>query len=776
MPASTAAAPHISRLTGPLKSNTATLQAGAGIEDSAVAPSLERSINSVRGGGMPLPAAARSFLEPRFGRDLSGVRIHTDQASANIARRLDSRAFTVGPDIFFAPGEFDTRTSSGLRVLSHELAHAVQQGAVPAPGLAQSQVPSFSSGAAGAVQREVNPKRIDSKNRVLDKTRRIAGEVANLGKGQDRPAEYNLKRLIKLGYGFNPGADIEEKNNSFVYTCKCGWIDMGHFFISAAVAYLAAYLESKGELKIQGVPYTLAQVLDMGVEKARPFLRLLLKTVATGDQGEKILADLDELLKSGEPRDVSLAFGYGMEFGQQVLKLIADPMKEPGPTLVGSQRSAFTMEDLPSDCYGADFGQDVWKRVGGAKLDESPIYAMLESFFSECGAVFPQGDTRCAMMAETSPGSCEVGKGKEPEGGEPLRYTSKVPYLLNSAEPLCGKAPEAKLCESATGGPRQLPGASFELSATGQNLTLEATLFDEFTLRQAQERGEFGGEFHIPGRTDRLEAKSPLVLSGPTRLRVNLRRNRLGANILGATSVKGVPGLPGSTRVAGYFSLPSGRFGIQAQGALDIDATGSVKVDFARLFDDLGGPEVKMIIKEVENIFAAEDMAGYLVKLVTSGRLKEMVDKVRSLLKERLPNTPKAILDRVLARLLDREKWALALSLNARGTVSILGLPTSYFTLRKGVGLSPLLGAELGLVTTELAEKRMLVGAKGWLYGEKLLQAQIIAGVDLFGHKGIVGLRATNESLTGEELNLNLRWEHSLSGEDVFAASVGGKF
>ena len=60
-----------------------------------------------------------------------------------------------------------------------------------------------------------------------------------------------------------------------------------------------------------------------------------------------------------------------------------------------------------------------------------------------------------------------------------------------------------------------------------------------------------------------------------------------------------MPGLPGSTQLAGYFSLPSGRFGIQAQGPLDVDATGNVKVNFAVLFDDLGGPEAEMLIKEV---------------------------------------------------------------------------------------------------------------------------------------------------------------------------------
>ena len=70
---------------------------------------------------------------------------------------------------------------------------------------------------------------------------------------------------------------------------------------------------------------------------------------------------------------------------------------------------------------------------------------------------------------------------------------------------------------------------------------------------------------------------------------------------------------------------------------------------------------------------------------------------------------------------------ALALSLNARGTVSILGLPTSSFRSPKGSRVQP--STRRGIRTGDgSCRGRMLVGGKGWLYGEKLLQAQIIAG------------------------------------------------
>lgn len=60
----------------------------------------------------------------RFGHDFANVRIHTDRTAADTAHAIGARAFTVGRHIAFADGEY---TGGGLRLLAHELAHAVQQ-------------------------------------------------------------------------------------------------------------------------------------------------------------------------------------------------------------------------------------------------------------------------------------------------------------------------------------------------------------------------------------------------------------------------------------------------------------------------------------------------------------------------------------------------------------------------------------------------------------------------------------------------------------------------
>lgn len=78
--------------------------------------------------GQALDTGARSFLEPRFGRDFSGVRVHADAAAQQSCRAVGARAYTVGEHLVFGQGQYQPATPSGQRLLSHELAHVIQQG------------------------------------------------------------------------------------------------------------------------------------------------------------------------------------------------------------------------------------------------------------------------------------------------------------------------------------------------------------------------------------------------------------------------------------------------------------------------------------------------------------------------------------------------------------------------------------------------------------------------------------------------------------------------
>ena len=75
------------------------------------------------GGGTPLPDAVRQKMEGFFKSDFSSVRVHVGpQASA-----IGAVAFTIGSQIFFAPGQYQPGSPNGQALLGHELAHVVQQ-------------------------------------------------------------------------------------------------------------------------------------------------------------------------------------------------------------------------------------------------------------------------------------------------------------------------------------------------------------------------------------------------------------------------------------------------------------------------------------------------------------------------------------------------------------------------------------------------------------------------------------------------------------------------
>ena len=78
--------------------------------------------------GQALGDEVRGPMESRFGRDFSQVRVHADAHAAESARAVDAAAYTVGRDVVFGANQFVPSTTSGQKLLAHELAHVVQQG------------------------------------------------------------------------------------------------------------------------------------------------------------------------------------------------------------------------------------------------------------------------------------------------------------------------------------------------------------------------------------------------------------------------------------------------------------------------------------------------------------------------------------------------------------------------------------------------------------------------------------------------------------------------
>ncbi|MBL8739581.1 MAG: DUF4157 domain-containing protein, partial [Myxococcales bacterium] len=125
------------------------------------------------GGGQALAPDIQQSMAPSFGRDLSGVRIHTGAAAAASAESLSARAYTVGDHIVFNRGEYQPHTRAGKHLLAHELAHTLQQAGVQRSAMNSSLSPASEA-------------HLESEaNRVADAVvqGRAAGPISRVGAG-----------------------------------------------------------------------------------------------------------------------------------------------------------------------------------------------------------------------------------------------------------------------------------------------------------------------------------------------------------------------------------------------------------------------------------------------------------------------------------------------------------------------------------------------------------------------------------------------------------------
>ncbi len=92
----------------------ARMRDGEGILPGGVVhPDVEAAIAAARGGGQPAQPAVATSVGAALGDSLADVRVHTDDGAAALARSVSARAFTVGSDIFFGPGEYQPCDAGG---------------------------------------------------------------------------------------------------------------------------------------------------------------------------------------------------------------------------------------------------------------------------------------------------------------------------------------------------------------------------------------------------------------------------------------------------------------------------------------------------------------------------------------------------------------------------------------------------------------------------------------------------------------------------------------
>jgi hypothetical protein len=94
---------------------------------TAVSADIVQALRRRSGAGNPLPDNLAEPLGEHYGQDFSAVRVHADGEAGQIARSLQSAAFTHGNDVYFAPGGYQPTTDQGRQVIAHELGHVTAQ-------------------------------------------------------------------------------------------------------------------------------------------------------------------------------------------------------------------------------------------------------------------------------------------------------------------------------------------------------------------------------------------------------------------------------------------------------------------------------------------------------------------------------------------------------------------------------------------------------------------------------------------------------------------------
>ncbi|MEQ8539406.1 MAG: DUF4157 domain-containing protein [Coleofasciculus sp. D1-CHI-01] len=115
--------PVVQRQVDPRVQMGQMIQRAHQIDGNQASGDLESRLNASKGGGSPLSENVRGFMEPRFGADFSGVRVHTGGEAVQMNQELGAQAFTHGSDVYFGQG----KEPGNNELTAHELTHVVQQ-------------------------------------------------------------------------------------------------------------------------------------------------------------------------------------------------------------------------------------------------------------------------------------------------------------------------------------------------------------------------------------------------------------------------------------------------------------------------------------------------------------------------------------------------------------------------------------------------------------------------------------------------------------------------
>lgn len=312
---------------GPSPAAARRVSAPAGIP-----PAMGR-VGLAPGPGEPLPADVQRTLSATFGRDLSGVRVHSDTSAADRARAMGARAFTIAHHVFLGRGE----RATDLTLMAHEVAHVIQQRGA---ALVQRATGAVTGAGAGGDRFEAEAHRASSAVRqgaaFSVQERAVAGSTQRLGISDaldyfaDKANLIPGYRLLTVVLGVNP------VNMSKVPRTTANLV-RGVIELMPGAALITQALDSYGIFEKVGA-WVDEQIAKLGVSVAtiKDAISRFLDSLGWSDIFD--LGGVWERAKRifSEPVDRLIAFGRSLVDG--VITFIKDAVLKPLAALASKTR------------------------------------------------------------------------------------------------------------------------------------------------------------------------------------------------------------------------------------------------------------------------------------------------------------------------------------------------------------------------------------------------------------------------------------------------------
>lgn len=164
--------------------------------------------------GRPLDRSIRSDFEARFESGFGHVRVHDGPAAGEAARSIGATAFTSGASIVFGEGHYAPATTSGRRLLAHELAHVVQNGAAPSAGGIRRDPVDYTKMTINQLRKHLKVKA--AVEELLSRYEKMTNvELARYAAGDELAASVYAKRIVvpvdAAGQGNFSSKGVQEK-------------------------------------------------------------------------------------------------------------------------------------------------------------------------------------------------------------------------------------------------------------------------------------------------------------------------------------------------------------------------------------------------------------------------------------------------------------------------------------------------------------------------------------------------------------------------------------